>query len=227
MICVAIDGPAGSGKSTVSKLLAQRLSFKNFINLDTGALYRAVAFYFLENNLNINKISELELKNILNNIKIKIKNSNFEQEIFLNNINITHKIRTEEISKTSSEISGNLIVREYLLDLQRDFAKNNNVIMDGRDIGTVIMPNSNIKIFLTASAEKRARRRYLDLTKNSKNIDYNLVLEDLKIRDKNDMSRKVSPLKVSQDYIIIDNSDYNLEETVNMIFDIIMERVNI
>ncbi len=226
-MCVAIDGPAGSGKSTVSKMLARKLSFKNFINLDTGALYRAIAFYFLENNLNINKIGNLELKNILNNIEIKIKNSNFEQEIFLNNINITHKIRTEEISKMSSEVAGNLIVREYLLDLQRNFAKNNNVIMDGRDIGTVIAPNANVKIFLTASIEKRAKRRYLDLTKNNKNINYESVLEDLKTRDKNDISRRVSPLKISHDYVIIDNSDYDLEKTANVIFDIIMERVNI
>lgn len=221
MISIAIDGPSGSGKSSISKCLAKKL---NFVNVDTGALYRSVAYYFLKNDINYdceNTVLE-NLKNI--NIKVKYKNNN--QFVFLNNKNITNDIRSDKVSMISSRISSMPCIRNYLLSLQRDIALKNNIIMDGRDIGTVVLPNADVKIFLTASPKSRAQRRYEQLSKNYPEIKFSEVLKNINKRDFDDVHRKISPLKPAEDAIIFDSSNYTFEESVNYILNLIEERVN-
>lgn len=217
MTCIAIDGPSGSGKSTVSKILARKLGF---VNVDTGALYRGIAYYFYINNVDFRKIENLT--KILKDITIKIENSNYDQRIFLNGEDITDNIRSEKISKLASEISSLPEVRSHLLKLQREIAKNRNVVMDGRDIGTVVIPDAKVKIFLTASPQLRAKRRYKQLNEK---VSYTEILKDITKRDENDSNREICPLKKSEDAIVFDNSSYTLEETANKLLDIIKERV--
>lgn len=224
MISIAIDGPSGSGKSTVSKLLAKKL---DFLTLDTGALYRAVAYYILKNNIDYNNADKV-IKN-LKNISISIRHEKNKQLIYLGGCNITNFIRTPEISSVASDISAIPEVREFLINIQRNFAKNHNVVMDGRDIGTVILPNADVKFFLTASPKARAIRRYNQLIQKGPDEKINLedVLKSMQNRDFNDSNRKASPLKPDKDAIIIDNSSLNLNETVNTFLNFIKERIDI
>ncbi|MBR0423526.1 MAG: (d)CMP kinase [Clostridia bacterium] len=224
MISVAIDGPSGSGKSTISKLLAKKLGF---LTLDTGALYRAVAYYFLKNNIDY-KTNEEVIKN-LKNIDISVCHDKNVQLIYLNGEDITNFIRTPEVSSAASNISAIPEVREFLINIQRDFAKTHNVIMDGRDIGTIILPNANVKFFLTASPENRAKRRYNQLIKKNPNEKIKLedIINSMNNRDFNDSNRKISPLTPAKDAIIIDNSSLSLKETVDAFLSAIKERATI
>lgn len=200
---IAIDGPSGSGKSSVSKEIAKKL---NILHLDTGAMYRAFALYLLENNTN-------DIEKAFKNFKYSQKGNRF----FLNGVEITEKIRENEISKKASDISKNGKVREFLVNMQRDIAKDLDVILDGRDITTVVFPNADFKFFITASLEKRAYRRYLE----NKSLDYDKILEDMKKRDIQDSTRENSPLKIDSDAIILDTSNYTKEEVIEKILSII------
>ena len=221
MISIAIDGPSGSGKSSVSKCLAKKLGF---VHVDTGALYRTIAYHLCKNNVDCSS-SEKVCEN-LKDIDIKLKFIDNNQNVFLNGVNVTDKIRSAEISMISSRVSSMHSVRKFLLDLQRNIAKENNVIMDGRDIGTVVLPNSEIKIFLTSSPEVRAKRRYNQLVANDTEINFYDVLKSINERDFNDTHREISPLKISDNAVVFDNSDLTFDQTVNSILKIIKERIN-
>ena len=190
-------------------------------------MYRAAAYYFLNNNIDY-KIKD-EVVNNLKNINISIKHDKNGQLIYLNGKDITNFIRTPEISSAASDISAMPEVREFLINIQRDFAKKHNVVMDGRDIGTVILPNADVKFFLTASPKARATRRYNQLIEKnpSEKIKLEEIMDSMNTRDFNDSNRRISPLTASKDAIIIDNSSLNLEETVNAFLNAIRERVNI
>lgn len=222
MISIAIDGPSGSGKSTISKLLSKKLGF---INLDTGALYRALAYYLFKNNINYNCENFDE---ILKNVDIKVIHKDFVQHTYLNGEDVSDYIRSPEISLIASKISSFPEVREYFLNFQRNFAECNDVIMDGRDIGTVVLPNADLKIFLTASKESRAQRRYKQLTKDGKlNVSFREIVDSISKRDYNDTHRTNSPLIPAKDALKFDNSDLDLRETINHLLRIIKECVNV
>lgn len=216
MLSVAIDGPSGAGKSTVARAVAQKL---NYIYVDTGALYRAVALYFVQHSITAEHLEMVEKS--LSDIVVEIKFINHEQHVFLNREDVTDKIRTSQISMMASAISALPKVREFLLDLQRNIAKENNVIMDGRDIGTVVLPNANIKIFLTASIRERARRRYKELKQQETQITFEQVLEDIKKRDENDSNRAQAPLCQSDDAVLVDSTHLSFRKTVQRILKII------
>ena len=218
---IAIDGPSGAGKSTIAKKLSEKL---NFIYIDTGALYRAIGLYMINNDISPadqNKVTE-NLKNI--NIELKYENKN--QQVFLNNINISDQIRSPEVSMAASTVSAFKSVRNFLLGLQRDIAKNNNVIMDGRDIATVVLPNADVKIFLTASSKIRAKRRYDELTNKNINVIFDDVYNDMLKRDQDDSSREIAPLKQADDAILVDSSEMDFDETLSYILAIIRENLN-
>ena len=218
---IAIDGPAGAGKSDVSDILAKKLGF---IHVDTGALYRAVALYFLENNFDY-KNQQIICKN-LNKILVNVDFKNNSQLIYLNNINITEKIRLKEVANIASSISAFSCVRDFLLEIQRNTVEFYSVIMDGRDIATVVLPNADVKIFLTASVEERAKRRFKQLKEKDIKCDYNEVLNLIKKRDNNDFHRKIAPLKPSQDSLIYDTTNKTIDEVVNFLFNYIKGKMN-
>ena len=218
VISIALDGPAGAGKSTIAKAVAKKLSF---IYVDTGALYRAIGFYAIKNKIS----SENEIISSLKKIKVDLKFENNLQKVFLCDEDISEEIRTPEVSMMASKISAIPAVREFLFDLQQDLAKKNNVIMDGRDIGTVILPEANVKIFLTASSEKRAERRYKELIEKGHQVYYDDNLKDIIKRDYDDSNRKIAPLKAAADAIFVDTSAYNLEESINLILTIINNKL--
>ena len=209
MINVAIDGPSGAGKSSICTEAAKRLGF---VHVDTGALYRTIAYSAIIHSINTD--DEISLKNLLNMTKVEILFENDTQTVLLNGENINDKIRSEEVSLKASDVSKIPIVREFLLDLQRELARNGNVLMDGRDIGTVVLPNADVKIFLTASPEKRAERRYLQLLAKGEKIEYNNVLDKIIKRDYQDSHREIAPLKPSDDSIIVDTSELTFEDSV-------------
>lgn len=216
MINVAIDGPAGAGKSTVAKAAAKKLGF---IYVDTGALYRAIALNAVRNGVieDNDKIVDL-----LGSTEVKLAfDENGAQCVILNGEDVSSLIRTPEISMGASNVSKIPQVREFLLGLQRDIAKNNNVIMDGRDIGSVVLPNADKKIFLTASPECRAKRRYDELLLKGEKVTYEEVLDDVNRRDYQDSHREIAPMKPTDDSVIADNTGMAVEQSVEMIINII------
>lgn len=205
---ITIDGPAGSGKSTIAKLLAKKY---NFTYLDTGAMYRMIALYTLENSLNLK--NENDIENILSNTKLDI----IQNKFFLNGIDVSEKIRTPEVTNIVSEVATIKKIREKLVFLQREISEGKDVILDGRDIGTVVFPKAELKIFLIASPEERAKRRLGEYRRKNLNITYDEVLENIKKRDFIDSTREESPLKKAEDAIEIDSSNISIEGVVSEI----------
>lgn len=209
---IAVDGPAGAGKSTIARLAAKELGF---IYVDTGAMYRAIALYLLDNDTDIN--DEAALKSALDNININIVYENNVQHVFLNLQDVSTEIRSEKVGKMASTSSALAPVRAKLLDLQRDIAAKNDVIMDGRDIGTNILPNAELKIYLTASVDVRAQRRYKELQLHGENPDLEEIKKGIEQRDYQDMNRDIAPLKQAEDAVYLDTSDMDIPEVVDKI----------
>lgn len=221
MISIAIDGPAGAGKSTIAKAVSKQLEY---IYVDTGALYRSIALNAINNGTNTD--NEAEIDELLNNTKVDIKFINGEQRVFLNSQDVSDKIRTTEVSMMASKVSAIAAVRDFLLELQRGLARENNVIMDGRDIGTVVLPQAQVKIFLTASAQCRAKRRYKDyLAAGNTQESYEQILADIQQRDYNDSHRAVAPLKPAEDSVVVDTSDDTLEQSVEKIIAVVNSKI--
>ncbi len=218
MISVAIDGPAGAGKSTIARKAAEMLGY---IYVDTGALYRTVGIAAIRKNTDLK--NKAELKELLDSINIELKFENGVQKVFLNGEDVSEKIRTPECGMMASAVSAIKEVREFLLDTQRGLAAKNNVIMDGRDIGTVILPNAQVKIFLTASPEVRAKRRYDEFLQKGVQVKYEDVLADIIVRDKNDSEREIAPLKPAEDSVIADTSNDTLRQAIDKVVNIVKE----
>lgn len=208
-INIAIDGPAGAGKSTVARTAAERLGY---IYVDTGALYRTVGLYSIRKGLDTKNAESVE--STLRDIDIKLAFENGEQKVYLNGEDVSSDIRTPEASMGASNVSSIPNVRAFLFDLQKNIAKENDCLMDGRDIGTVVLPNADVKIFLTASPEVRAKRRYDELIKKGADVKFDDVLDDLKKRDYQDSHREIAPLKVADDAQVIDTGSFDFEQSV-------------
>ena len=217
MINVAIDGPAGAGKSTIAKAAAKALGY---IYVDTGALYRTVALGAVRAGV---LDSDDGIAALLPNLRVELKFVDGSQHVYLNGEDVSDLIRTPEISMGASKVSAVPAVRAFLLDLQRDLAKKNNVIMDGRDIATVVLPNAQVKIFLSATPECRARRRYKELVEKGQTVTYEDVLADVNRRDYQDSHREIAPLKPSADSIMADTSELDLQQSTDLIINIIRE----
>ena len=212
---VAIDGPAGAGKSTIAKAVAAK---KGYVYVDTGAMYRAMALYFLREN--ISKDDEAKISASVDNIKVSIKYEDGAQHVILNDEDVTGLIRTEEVGNMASATSVYSAVRTKLVALQQELAKTTDVIMDGRDIGTVVLPNADVKIFLTASVECRAKRRFDELVAKGMEADFDKIAKDIEERDYRDSHREISPLKQAEDAVLIDSSDMTIAEVVDKIIDL-------
>lgn len=212
-ISIAIDGPAGAGKSSVSKEVAKKLGL---VYIDTGAMYRACALYAMKNNI---PIEEDALRPVLNKIDIDIEYKDGAQRIFLNGEDVSEAIRKPEVSMGASEIAVIPEVRLKLVALQRELASKRSVIMDGRDIGTYVLPGANLKIYLTASSERRAERRCKEQLEKGIECDFDAVKADIEARDKNDMTREFAPLKKAEDAVLLDSSDLSFEEVVLKVAD--------
>lgn len=209
---VAIDGPAGAGKSTIAKLVAKE---KGYIYVDTGAMYRGLAIHFIKRGLKAEDIKGIV--EACKDAEVSIVYENDVQQIYLNDENVTAMLRTEEVGNMASKTSAIPAVREKLLELQRTLAREKDVIMDGRDIGTNILPNADVKIYLTASVETRATRRYKELLEKGENCVYEEIAQDIKERDERDMNREIAPLKQAEDAILVDSSEMTIEEVVKTI----------
>ena len=220
-INIAIDGPAGAGKSSIAKLVSKELGY---IYVDTGALYRTVGLYSIRKGLDTKDAEAVTAT--LKDIEVKLGFVDGSQHVFLNGEDVSEAIRTPEASMGASNVSAIPAVRTFLFDLQRDIAKNNNCIMDGRDIGTVVLPDAQIKLFLTASPEARAERRYKELIEKGEKVDFQDVLDDINKRDYQDSHREIAPLKQAEDAILVDNSGCNLEEGTALVLGIIKEKLN-
>ncbi len=216
---IAIDGPAGAGKSTIARSLAGKLGF---VYVDTGAMYRAMAYYFLQNGIAAE--DEQAVSGACGDAVVTIAYQNGEQQVFLNGENVSGLIRTEEVSETTSKISVYPVVRKKLVELQQKLAADTDVIMDGRDIGTCVLPDAQVKIFLTASVAVRAKRRYEELLAKGESCELNEIEQDIIERDKRDMTREVSPLKQAEDAVFVDTSYMSVEQVVETLHSIYEEK---
>ena len=212
MTAVAIDGPAGAGKSTAARAAAKRLGF---VYVDTGAMYRAVGCQMRSLGIAAGEVERVE--QALEGLEVTIRFSNGEQRVLVNGEDVTGSIRTPDASRAASEFSALPCVRRFLFDLQQDLAKKNSVIMDGRDIGTVVLPWAQVKIFLTASPEERARRRFEELKAKGEEVSYDEILSDMKERDYQDSHREIAPLRPAEDAVLLDSTGLTLDEVVERI----------
>ena len=218
---VAIDGPAGTGKGTITKIISKRM---NLLNIDTGAMYRSVTLACIRSNVAPNE--EEKIEKILDNIDIKLKNMNGEQKIFLNGEDVSKEIRTPEVDEQVAKFAALKSVRDKLTPIQRKIGENNNIIMEGRDIGTVVFPNADVKIFLDCSLEERAKRRYLQNLKKGINESYDEVLKAIIERHKLETERKIAPFIKANDAITIDSTNLTIQETVNEVEKIIKSKMS-
>ena len=217
-ISIAIDGPAGAGKSSLSRLLAKNLEY---IYVDTGALYRAVGLKFSRLGFDTNLSGDLDA--VLADTKVDIRFIGGEQRVFLDSEDVSDDIRTPVASMMASAVSAKPAVRAFLLDMQRQLAKTNNVVMDGRDIGTVVLPDAKVKIFLTADVAVRAERRRKELAEKGQNVPFEEVLEDMKTRDYNDSHREIAPLKQAEDAVLADTTDLTFDESLELLLSIVKD----
>lgn len=220
VINIAIDGPAGAGKSTIAKALAKKLEY---VYVDTGAMYRAMGLYFLRNHISASETDKIEES--CDKINVVIEYVDGEQQVLLNGENVTGFIRTEEVGNMTSAISVNGKVRQKLVELQQQLAKTTSVIMDGRDIGTKVLPNADLKIYLTASSMTRAKRRWLELTNKGISSKIEDIEKDIIERDYRDMNREISPLTQAEDAVLIDSSEMNIDEVVEAMLNLVHEKV--
>ncbi len=219
MIQIAIDGPGGAGKSTIAKEVAAKLGI---VYVDTGALYRTVGYYVRQKNTDPKDASAVGA--LLSEIKIEVKYVDGVQRVYLNGEDLGDRIRTPEMSMYASAVSAIPAVRSFLLETQKDIARKNSVIMDGRDIGTVILPDADLKIFLTASPECRARRRYDELVAKGQTVSFEDVLAEMNQRDTQDSTREIAPAQAAEDAILFDNTGMNLEESVAHVIELVREK---
>lgn len=216
-VSVAVDGPAGSGKSTITKMVAKSLGF-NYV--DTGAMYRALTYNFLSNGLD--KLEEETIKELLSKIEFRVEYVEGVQHVYVNDEEVSDKIRTAEVSKFTSLFAKSPSVRDFLIDTQRNLANTNNIIMDGRDIASVVLPNADVKIFLTASVEERARRRVLDFERQGiENVDFEKVKEDIKARDWQDENRDIAPLVKVDSATLLDTTSLSIDEVVEKMTELV------
>lgn len=216
---IAIDGPAGAGKSTIAKKAAKELGF---IYIDTGAMYRAMAIYFMDEKVDTDSIESME--KACEGVDVSIEYSDGAQQVILNGVNVTGRLRTEEAGRMASKTSPCPAVRKKLVELQRKLAASTDVIMDGRDIGTCVLPQATLKIYLTASVEARADRRYRELIEKGEKADLSVISKDIEERDYNDMHRANSPLRQAEDAVYLDTSDMNIEQVTEKIIELFNER---
>lgn len=221
VINVAIDGPAGAGKSTIAKAASKALGY---IYIDTGALYRTVGLNAMRLGVDLQKDDEI-ISTLTDNLKVELRFVDGEQRMFLNGEDVSSEIRTPDASMAASRVSAVPAVRKYLFDLQKNLAKTNNCLMDGRDIGTVVLPEADVKIFLTASPEARARRRHKELIEKGMNTSYDDVLADMIKRDYDDSHREIAPLKQADDAVLCDTSELSLAESIELVISTIKSRI--
>lgn len=222
MISVAIDGPSGAGKSTLAKQLAAELGF---IYVDTGAMYRSIGLYGMRKEIDIK--DPVQVEGVLSEINISLAFQEGTQHIYLNNEDVSEKVRAEQAGMAASVVAQQPAVRQFLLELQRDMAEKNNILMDGRDIGTVVLPNATVKIYLTASVEARANRRYKELQEKGNPETFEKVKKDIEERDWQDMNREISPLKKAADAVEVDTSALNLQQSFDVLLDLIRQKANL
>lgn len=213
---IALDGPSGSGKSATAKAVAKKLGI---IHLDTGAMFRAIALKAINSKVSVE--DEDAVQHMLESTNVDVKYIDGEMKIYLDGVEVSKEIRANDVSKVASDISALKCVRDRLLQLQRKIATTNNVILDGRDIGTVVLPNANYKFFLTADSLTRAKRRKLELETKGENVPLEVLVEQIETRDYNDSHREIAPLKQAQDAVLIDTTKFTLEQVVQKIIDII------